>query len=362
MSDRPTRILIVGAGAVGLVYASYLDSHPDSSVQVTLLARSNYNDLKQKGAIITTLSEPKEIIGYTPYEILPWTEESLSSYDKEPFDYVIIATKSLGDTALKGLQNFMSPEKTLLVLFQNGIEIEQPYRKEYHHIPLASAVIRVASCADGPRHVSIFPGGMRIIVGLDDKFKHNKSLKHKLQTLLTLSLEGGCSIFKIVDNIQIARWEKMLWNGSLNMLASILDLSTGVLLDSTEPLARAMMTEIWTIADSVLGAHSDWVPISKVDDLIIWTHEVVPREFVPSTLQDVRKGNQIELEAIMGNMIRAANRENVNVPTLKVIYQLLNAVNFRLKLNAKKTTPSPPGNCVPTLDPSIEDSKAPSSS
>ncbi|VVT45726.1 uncharacterized protein SAPINGB_P000860 [Magnusiomyces paraingens] len=334
-SESPIRVLLVGAGAVGLIYASYLDCH--SNVQVTVLARSNFTSIKNHGSEIRILTDPPKITTYKPYEVIEWNEKTLVSFNKEnAFDYVIIATKSLGKDALQGLQNFMTPEKTLIILFQNGIEIERPYLDSYPGIPLASAVVRVAASSDGLRVAEMYPGGMRVIAGLTHNYAGQISLEKKLTQLMNLSLNGGIEKFSLSSNIDAARWEKMLWNGTFNMLASIMDLNTGELLEAgLEGMLRQMMTEIWQIAHAIFGSESkDWPSISKVDELMAWTLTHVPATFVPSTLQDVRKGNQIEIEAIMGNTIRAAEREKVDVPTLNNIYQLLNAVNYRLKLKA----------------------------
>lgn len=335
-AESPVRILLVGAGAVGLVYANYLE-RDNKKVQITVLARSNYNALKSDGAEITVLTTPPTVSVYKPYQVFEWSEETISTFDREneAFDYVVVATKSLGNQALQGLQNFMQPGKTLLVLFQNGIEIEKPYLETYPGIPIVSAVVRVAASSDGVRKAELYPSGMRVIAGLTHEYKGQPQLEAKLSQLQNLSLAGGeMKEFSVTSCIEAARWEKMLWNGSFNMLASILDLDTGGLLEAgLERMLRDMMLEIWQVAQAILARDSpgDWPPKSKIDDIMVWTIKAVPKTFVPSTLQDVRKGNQIEIEAIMGNAIRAADREKVPVPTLKNVYSLLSAVNYRLK-------------------------------
>ncbi|GMF53576.1 unnamed protein product [[Candida] boidinii] len=46
---------------------------------------------------------------------------------------------------------------------------------------------------------------------------------------------------------------------------------------------------------------------------------------------DVKKGNPIELEVILGNLLTVARELKVETPVLDVIYNLLKAVQFRLK-------------------------------
>lgn len=90
------------------------------------------------------------------------------------------------------------------------------------------------------------------------------------------------------------------------------------------------MTEIWTIADVVLGS-KNWAPASKVDNIISFT--IKDKDyFLPSTLQDVRKGKNVENEALMGNLVRVAEREGVKVPTLVALNEMLKGLNLRLEL------------------------------
>ena len=46
---------------------------------------------------------------------------------------------------------------------------------------------------------------------------------------------------------------------------------------------------------------------------------------------DVRKGQLMELEIILGNPMRIAKENNVATPILSTIYPLLKLVQFRLK-------------------------------
>lgn len=53
--------------------------------------------------------------------------------------------------------------------------------------------------------------------------------------------------------------------------------------------------------------------------------------FEPSMLVDVKKGNPIELEVILGNLLRVAKELGVNTPILNFLYSLLTVVQYRLR-------------------------------
>jgi ketopantoate reductase len=53
--------------------------------------------------------------------------------------------------------------------------------------------------------------------------------------------------------------------------------------------------------------------------------------FEPSMRVDVKKGNPMELEVILGNLLEVAKELNVETPVLTVLYNLLKVVQFKLK-------------------------------
>lgn len=206
-TDSLLRVLIVGAGAVGLIYGYYLDQVP--SIDVTLVARSNYEEIKSSGVLITSPSQPRADIKYHPNRLWSWS--SLLSYHGEPFDFVIVASKSLGTEAIKGLGKFMTSEQTSLMLLQNGIDIEHPYRQEYPTIPIVSVVVRVGAALEGHNKVVYFTPGLSLFMSLfpgsyPDSLK--PALEARLKTLQTASILGGLLKFEIYDDIRFYRWEK----------------------------------------------------------------------------------------------------------------------------------------------------------
>lgn len=326
-TDSVTRVLIVGGGGIGLIYAGCLSRVP--GVEVSIYARSNYKALKEQGAFIRVPDNEALSFSFRPKEL--FDAASTEVYKGETFDYVVVASKSLGTKALTGLHQFIDPSKTVLALFQNGIDIEKPYLAEYPGVAVASAVIRVAAAMNGAIEATFYGARMSFKIGLVHDAGKAELFNSKLVALKELSEKANPSIpVEIVTNFALARWEKMLWNGTFNTIASITDLSTGGVFSSgMEPLVRQVMTEIWNVGATIVG--DDWVPLAHVDQQINFTKTQVPAGFLPSTLQDVRRGVEIEIEGIVGNTIRAAKEHNVPVPTLETIYMLLKGVNYRLQ-------------------------------
>lgn len=111
----PYNVLIVGAGAIGAFYGSRLGQASD--VEVSVVCRSNYNAVRDKGF---TVDSPY----YGKYSWQPTNVYKSPGKEAQgkKWDYLIVTTKSLPDVSddsemLEGLVG----EGTAIVLIQNGI-------------------------------------------------------------------------------------------------------------------------------------------------------------------------------------------------------------------------------------------------
>jgi len=107
-------ILIVGAGAIGAFYGSRLSQGKD--VEVSVVCRSNYNAVKEKGFAVESPYYGK--YSWRPTNVYRNPKEA----EGKTWDYLIVATKSLPDVSddsalLEGLVG----DTTAIVLIQNGI-------------------------------------------------------------------------------------------------------------------------------------------------------------------------------------------------------------------------------------------------
>lgn len=316
-------ILIVGTGAVGLVLANYL--RKVKSVELGLVARSNYDDIKASGVNVE-VKDVDKTYNWQPDVLIRDSEKATFSGAK-PYDYIVIATKT-GTKAVDGLEHYIGPE-TIVILAQNGIGIESPYIQEYKGINLVSTIVKVAAAVSGGAKAIQFRDWLLITAGF---VTDSSSLKNKLGEFVKILDNEGVSI-SVSENISRDRWEKLLWNGTFNTISAITDLPLhDVFASGLEDLCTNVMTEIWQISEADLGPDKG-LPKSIIKNLIDTTKEFPAGGFLPSTLQDVRKGKEIEYETLTGNALRIAKEKGVPTPNLEVIYQLLKAVNHRMIVN-----------------------------
>ena len=333
----PTRILLIGAGAIGAFFGSRLATA--AQVLVSALCRSNYAAVKSEGFKITgpkygnyvfkpefTFSNPEEGRRLSKEKGLKW-------------DYLLVATKALPDVSddsllLEGLVG----EETSIVLMQNGLGIEEPYRKRFPRATILSAVTIASAVQPRPGEVE-HNRWTRISVGpflphLDsedagpgekDDLANERNAKFvELLKAGGISDAEGCTH----TNMQFARWHKTAINAAMNTSAVLSGGSGNRELSVDPELAihtAAIMGEVLSAASKVLGRES--IPWKELG---LATPEQVLRSVSrnmtgsrPSMWWDWVEGRKMELEVILGNPVRMAREVGVDMPRCQSLYALL---------------------------------------
>ena len=148
----------------------------------------------------------------------------------------------------------------------------------------------------------------------------------KLDEFASLLTEGK-TVFQVVPNIQVQRWEKVVWNAAWNSLTTLTLLSTHDWLNSSAdavPLTRKLMREVIDVARACE------VPLEHglIDTLI---DKILAMPPIGSSMRtDFENGKPMEVDIILGTPVRKARELGISVPTLETIYVILTGVNGRL--------------------------------
>lgn len=134
-----------------------------------------------------------------------------------PFDYVLCANKALL-SAKPSLEELLAPvitENTAIALLQNGVGNEEPLHKAFPRNTIISAVVWTggkveAPGADGTHTVSQF-SRESLTMGVDYSPELKKEDEDAKLNLLKEILAKGNSDSVITDDIQSARWVKVVW-------------------------------------------------------------------------------------------------------------------------------------------------------
>ena len=127
------------------------------------------------------------------------------------WDYIVVSLKVLPDVSDDSalLAPVVTENKTTIVLIQNGIGIEQPYRSRFPSTPILSAVT-IVSVEQVEPGVIVQNRWTRISVGpfTDGNGFDNSALAEPFVGLLQ---KGGISDAEVYDErgLQVVRWHKI---------------------------------------------------------------------------------------------------------------------------------------------------------
>lgn len=322
IEDSKPNILLIGTGGVGTIVAYGINYVGKATLSVVV--RRDYETVIKDGYNIDSV-DYGSIKGWKPENVFANVEEAAHV----KYDFVVIATKNLPDiTQLEKLvEPVITPELTTIVLFQNGFDLARPFFAKFPQ----------NICISGVSHIGSHNHGGTITQTQKDKslvsYFENPNLDKEVQEAKTKEFialysndRNDCTYF---PDAKWYRYRKLVYNATLNTVAALSQVDTGRLFLSggLEAISIPLMKEVIAIAK----ADGVTLPNDVINAVV---HSDDGDWFQPSMLVDVKKGNPIELEVILGNLLTVAKELRVDTPKLSLIYELLKVVQYRLKENS----------------------------
>jgi 2-dehydropantoate 2-reductase len=297
------RVCVVGAGAIGSLYAAHLAQTTDVSVltrrQEHARAR-NEHGLRVSGrhefvARVTAAADPAEL---------------------EAFDVGIIATKATGLEEAAAALSGRFPDSTIMTV-QNGLGAEEIVRR-HGEWPIVSAVTFMSGTRHGDAHVEYI---------LDTETwlgPYGETSYDLVEELAGLIERSGLKARPFRD-LRPAQWSKLIFNATVNSVAALTGLphnghfASEERLEDLGHLVHELMDEGRRVAEAAgVGLHED-----------PWEMNVLATRrgsaHYPSMLEDVEARRPTEVDLITGALVREAERCDVPVPLHTAMYRLIKA-------------------------------------
>jgi 2-dehydropantoate 2-reductase len=132
---------------------------------------------------------------------------------------------------------------------------------------------------------------------------------------------------QVHEDVQFERWSKLLINASWNPICALSRSRDVAILQSSpeaEGVVKEVMLEIAAVAKACGYAGID-------EELIEFQLGRARKRTLPgvqpSMMADALSGRRLEVEAIVGNVVRIAKEKGVDVPLLRVLYVLACALD-----------------------------------
>ena len=310
-------ILVIGAGSVGIGLAA---SALSQNANLSIYARGETaKAIREKGIKRTGL--------FTHYSFAPDEFDVYDDYEKIPsktYDYVFIASKTTANEDISEKLNEnrrILKENAKIIILQNGFGNDEHYLRYFTKKEVFSARV-ITGFTRPERHVSevtvytepILLGSLQ---GEDPQ---------DLQEIAEIITASGIKC-ELTDEVDKYLWAKMLYNCSLNPLGAILDVNYGKLTENeyTIELMNRIIDEIFNVINAS-GYSTLWDNPDEYRK--IFYSKLVPDTYnhYSSTHQDIQRKIKTEIDSLTGKVIDLGEKNNIDVSTNKIIYNLIKAI------------------------------------
>lgn len=318
------RVLVFGSGNVGTVYAMILHQ---AGAEITCVCRSTLEAVKANG--FTVLST---IFGERTFfpNVVASVQEAVNSNKLSPFDFVLVCTKAF-NSSTPSIASLIAPAVsagyTSVVVIQNGIAVERPFRDAFPNNNIISGVTYLPTSTIKPGVVS-HTETQKLHLGTFPSEGATAAQIKATESLATLIKGGGAEATVHVD-VQVERWKKLIGNTTWNPICALSrcrDLEFLRASDLASSIVVKTMHEVVAVA-AALGYHEQ-IQASAVEAQVQRSSARSWPGVEPSMLSDITHGRSMEVEAIIGGVVELAHDNAVDVPTLETLYVLLQALNW----------------------------------
>ncbi|WP_078430548.1 ketopantoate reductase family protein [Alkalihalobacterium alkalinitrilicum] len=306
------KVLVLGAGAVGGYFGGRLI---ESGVDVTFLVRKKrQQQINGKGLFINSIHgdiqlEPKTLV---------------SGEEVRTFDVIIFATKAQHlEGAIQAVEPYVGPSTTIIPLL-NGISHIYRLQEVFGKDKIIGGFCFIETTLNDIGHVVQTSKSHQISFGELDGERSSR-----IESIQTLFSETSAS-FKLSDNILQDMWHKYLFITTLSGITTLMRSSVGPILEvkDGEKLTLQLFEEVASIMEAADAPIAD-----DIVDKQMATMKMQHYNMKASMLRDIEKGISIEVDHLQGYLLTLADRFNLEVPLLRVIYQHLKV--YEINLNKK---------------------------
>ena len=296
-------ILILGCGAIGGFYASRLHKCCRS---ITVTARGKHLEAIQRNGLKVIHDEEESITLLNAVN----HKELTNNFQSNQFDLVIISLKANQVfTAITELGNWLKLSKCPILSLQNGVDSEAVLADTFGENRVwGGMAIKIGGEVIEPGEI-ISTGIAKITFGPWPVVKSGQQMPYQL-TNFAKYLALANIPFELTSDIRLELWKKLVINNGVNPLSAITGLNTFEL--THNPLYVTMIQN--AMKETVEAARYDGVELTHQDIDSLFDLIKNFSAIKTSMLIDKEKGRELELDAIVGAVIKRCQKQGVPAP------------------------------------------------
>jgi len=294
------RYAIIGTGALGGFYGGRL---ANAGQEVHFLFHSDYEYVKENGLFIDSVDGEFTIFPINAYR---------STLDMPVCDVVLVCLKTINNNMLKDLLPPLLHERTVVVLVQNGLGIEEALAADFPDLSIAGGLAFICSSKLGKGRIGHFDYG-KITVGA-----YQKEDREMLEQICADFIDAGVPA-EYSPDLNLSRWKKLVWNIPYNGMTVVLNATTENLM--SQPDSRQLIYDL--MLEVIEAANCCGVEIGKgfADEMMTSTDDMLP--YAPSMKLDFIAKRLMEIQAIYTNPIQTALRAGYFMKKVAMLEQQL---------------------------------------
>jgi 2-dehydropantoate 2-reductase len=298
---------IIGTGALGGFYGARLQR---AGCELHFLLHRDYEHVRQHGLICESPDGD-----FT----LPKVNAYVDVNDMPKCDVVCVCLKTTQNHLLPQLLPPVVKDDGVALVMQNGLGMEAQVAEIVGAQRVAGGLCFLCSNKVGPGHIRHL-GYSLVALG---EFA-TRGISGRLRAIAD-DLQRADVEIELAEDLDVARWQKLVWNIPYNGLSVILDATTTELM--TQPQTRQLVEEI--MREVVADARACGVAVMGeiVQKMLSNTEKMTP--YRTSMKIDYDEHRPLEVEAIFGNPLRAVQRAGTTSPLLEQLYAQLKFLDAR---------------------------------
>lgn len=300
------KIAVIGAGAMGSIYASFLAKNNNDVLAIDLW-EEHLNEIKNNGLRVS---------GFSGDNTFKNIKVSNNIEDAKEYDLYIIATKASGVGPVASKLSKIISKEAIILTIQNGLGAGERIAS---YMPTDNILLGVAqgfgASMKGPGHAHHNNMSM-IRIG-----EMNGGISTRLNDLVKLWCDAGFNA-KAFGDIEQLIWEKFICNVAYSGPCSIFKKKLGEVMDNEHMynIAKGCALEAKKIGD-----------LKKVnftfDDTVNYITEFGKKllDSKPSMLQDVEAKRLSEVDAINGMVVTLGKELGIETPFNTAVSSIIKA-------------------------------------
>lgn len=249
-----------------------------------------------------------------------------------PFDYLVCTTKIVADVP-PALTELIAPAVTLghtvIVLLQNGLNIEKPFHAVFPENVCLSGVSKIGANEPTSGHITVEEGDQLFIAPFAGSCLDPTREKAAAEKFVQMHAASGKVKCSYEADVAFVRWRKLVYNAVWNPVCALTDVDPGRIRlasdpnDPYNPVDLVVIPAMKKVRAAAKAAAGIELPETIIFDQL--DAEPIDGFVAPSMQQDMRKGRYTEYENILGQALKEGEGAGVSMPIIRTLYALCKA-------------------------------------